>query len=175
MPRSSSGLGRRPLTAVTRVQIPYGVQEENLRSGSPGRRLSRSGLPGRYLVSMLWLLPSFLSGRARQTGSSVIDALSVPVAASSLFSTIPLLAVPALFLTTLGGGLFGSSMYEGSSVGGSSGGSSSYQLSDTFPDPDARPGLGTYRSAGTNWTLRMSRRRWSLRTWTSRIVPRRAS
>ena len=88
---------------------------------------------------MLWLLPSFLSGRARQTGSSVIDALSVPVAASSLFSTIPLLAVPALFLTTLGGGLFGSSMYEGSSVGGSSGGSSSYQLSDTFPDPDARP------------------------------------
>ena len=26
MPRSSSGLGRRPLTAVTRVQIPYGVQ-----------------------------------------------------------------------------------------------------------------------------------------------------
>ena len=25
-PRSSSGLGRRPLTAVTRVQIPYGVQ-----------------------------------------------------------------------------------------------------------------------------------------------------
>lgn len=26
MPRSSSGLGRRPLTAVARVQIPYGVQ-----------------------------------------------------------------------------------------------------------------------------------------------------
>ena len=25
MPRSSSGLGRRPLTPVTRVQIPYGV------------------------------------------------------------------------------------------------------------------------------------------------------
>ena len=26
LPRSSSGLGRRPLTPVTRVQIPYGVQ-----------------------------------------------------------------------------------------------------------------------------------------------------
>ncbi|WP_083308069.1 alpha/beta hydrolase family protein [Corynebacterium sp. HMSC055D05] len=88
---------------------------------------------------MLWLLPSSLSGRARQTGSSVIDALSIPIAASSLFSTIPLLAVPALFLATLGAGVFGSSMYEGVSVGGSSGGSSSYQLSDTFPDPDARP------------------------------------
>ena len=31
-PRSSSGLGRRPLTAVTRVQIPYGVQ---LKAGPP--------------------------------------------------------------------------------------------------------------------------------------------
>ncbi len=29
MPRSSRGLGRRPLTAVTRVQIPYGVQNES--------------------------------------------------------------------------------------------------------------------------------------------------
>lgn len=27
-PRSSRGLGRRPLTAVTRVQIPYGVQDK---------------------------------------------------------------------------------------------------------------------------------------------------
>ena len=32
MPRSSSGLGRRPLTPVTRVQIPYGVQIENLET-----------------------------------------------------------------------------------------------------------------------------------------------
>ena len=30
-PRSSSGLGRRPLTAVTRVQIPYGVRIDNNR------------------------------------------------------------------------------------------------------------------------------------------------
>ncbi len=30
MPRSSRGLGRRPLTAVTRVQIPYGVQRSGL-------------------------------------------------------------------------------------------------------------------------------------------------
>ena len=37
MPRSSSGLGRRPLTPVTRVQIPYGVQIIN----SQLRRLSR--------------------------------------------------------------------------------------------------------------------------------------
>lgn len=32
MPRSSSGLGRRPLTPVTRVQIPYGVQKEDLET-----------------------------------------------------------------------------------------------------------------------------------------------
>ena len=29
MPLSSSGLGRRPLTPVTRVQIPYGVPTES--------------------------------------------------------------------------------------------------------------------------------------------------
>ena len=29
-PRSSSGLGHRPLTAAARVQIPYGVQREDL-------------------------------------------------------------------------------------------------------------------------------------------------
>ena len=38
MPRSSSGLGRRPLTPVTRVQIPYGVQVK-----SPGGNESSSG------------------------------------------------------------------------------------------------------------------------------------
>ena len=32
-PRSSSGLGRRPLTPVTRVQIPYGVQ-----NGTPSEK-----------------------------------------------------------------------------------------------------------------------------------------
>ncbi len=41
-PRSSSGLGRRPLTPVTRVQIPYGVQI--LNTTTSGRLHYRSGL-----------------------------------------------------------------------------------------------------------------------------------
>ena len=41
MPRSSSGLGHRPLTAVTRVQIPYGVQHED-----PLGALSAEGIFG---------------------------------------------------------------------------------------------------------------------------------
>ena len=84
---------------------------------------------------MVWSLSSLLSGRIKQTGSSLIDASSVPAAASSLISAIPILAVPALFLATLGGGVFGSSMYEGAS----SNGSSLSNVSETFPDPDARP------------------------------------
>ncbi|WJY97433.1 alpha/beta hydrolase [Corynebacterium fournieri] len=84
---------------------------------------------------MVWSLSSLLSGRIQQSGSSLIDASSVPAAASSLFSAIPILAVPALFLATLGGGVFGSSMYEGAS----SNGSSLSNVSETFPDPDARP------------------------------------
>ena len=84
---------------------------------------------------MVWSLSSLMSGRIQQSGSSLFDASSVPAAASSLFSAIPILAVPALFLATLGGGVFGSSMYEGAS----SNGSSLSNVSETFPDPDARP------------------------------------
>lgn len=86
---------------------------------------------------MLWSLSSLFSGKVRQSGSSLIDASSVPAAASSLFSAIPILAVPALFLATLGAGVFGSSMYEGSSH--SSTDSSSSRVAETFPDPDAQP------------------------------------
>ncbi len=50
MPRSSSGLGRRPLTAVTRVQIPYGVQ----RSGS-----CRTALVSNEAAGVISLAASF--------------------------------------------------------------------------------------------------------------------
>ena len=90
-----------------------------------------------YGISMLWSLSSLFSGKVRQSGSSLIDASSVPAAASSLFSSIPILAVPALVLATLGAGVFGSSMYEGSSH--SSADSSSSRVAETFPDPDAQP------------------------------------
>ncbi len=43
MPRSSSGLGRRPLTPVTRVQIPYGVQRP------PAFKLEDFSYPGKCL------------------------------------------------------------------------------------------------------------------------------
>ena len=88
-----------------------------------------------YVIRMVWSLSSLLSGRVQQSGSSLIDASSVPAAASSLFSAIPILAVPALFLAALGGGVFGSSMYEGAS----SNGSPLSNVRNTFPDPDARP------------------------------------
>ena len=88
---------------------------------------------------MVWLLSSLFSGEIRQSGSSLVDASSVPAAASSLYSAIPLLAVPALFLATLGGGVFGSFLYEGSSGNGSSSSSGSSNVSDTFPDQDAKP------------------------------------
>ena len=88
---------------------------------------------------MVWKLSSLLSGRVQQSGSSLIDASSVPVAASSLFSAIPLLAVPALFMAALGGGVFGSSLYEGASSHGSSLRNGSSNVGETFPDEDARP------------------------------------
>ena len=47
MPRSSSGLGRRPLTPVTRVQIPYGVPQDcqvHRRTGPLHRALGGGGL-----------------------------------------------------------------------------------------------------------------------------------
>ena len=50
MPRSSRGLGRRPLTAVTRVRIPYGVRRES----SSG--IFREGFP--YFHKMRWLGPA---------------------------------------------------------------------------------------------------------------------
>ena len=115
MPRSSSGLGRRPLTAVTRVQIPYGVQRKT-SDPAHGSEVFRF----RYCERMVWKLSSLFSGEIRQSGSSLIDAFSVPAAASSLSSSIPLLAVPALFLATLGGGVFGAPLYEGSAASGSS-------------------------------------------------------
>ena len=51
-PRSSSGLGRRPLTPVTRVQIPYGVQISNTATSG---RLHFQELTGgfRYRGGML--------------------------------------------------------------------------------------------------------------------------
>ena len=88
---------------------------------------------------MVWKLSSLFSGEIRQSGSSLIDAFSVPAAASSLSSSIPLLAVPALFLATLGGGVFGAPLYEGSSGSGSSISNGSNNLDDTFPAPDAKP------------------------------------
>ncbi|MCG7291128.1 esterase family protein [Corynebacterium afermentans] len=88
---------------------------------------------------MVWKLSSLFSGEIRQSGSSLIDAFSVPAAASSLSSSIPWLAVPALFLATLGGGVFGAPLYEGSSGSGSSISNGSSNLDDTFPAPDAKP------------------------------------
>lgn len=83
-------------------------------------------------------LSSFFTGLPSRTGSSVLDASSVPPAASSLMSSTPLLAVPALFLAILGGGVLGSSMYEG---GGSTGTSASSEASvdETFPEVNAKP------------------------------------
>ena len=88
---------------------------------------------------MVWKLSSLFSGEIRQSGSSLIDAFSVPAAASSLSSSIPLLAVPALFLATLGGGVFGAPLYEGSAASGSSIGDGSSNVAETFPEPDAKP------------------------------------
>lgn len=84
-------------------------------------------------------LSSFFTGEPTETGSSLRDASSVPFAAISMSSTIPLLAVPALLLTVLGGGLLGSSLYQGF---GSTGEALSSGLTDatpTFPDEDAQP------------------------------------
>lgn len=83
-------------------------------------------------------LSSFFTGLPSRTGSSMLDASSVPPAASSLMSSTPFLAVPALFLAILGGGVFGSSMYEGVGSSGPSL-SSGANVNDTFPDADAKP------------------------------------
>ena len=54
-PRSSSGLGRRPLTPVTRVRIPYGVQNKNHASHTAGRGFSLRAMGERLAVG--WALP----------------------------------------------------------------------------------------------------------------------
>ncbi|MCP1388574.1 esterase family protein [Corynebacterium sp. TA-R-1] len=84
-------------------------------------------------------LSSVFTGKPSRSGSSVLDALSVPGAASSLMSSTPLLAIPALVLAILGGGVFGSSMYEGVGSSGAAASSGLTDASRTFPDPDAPP------------------------------------
>lgn len=84
-------------------------------------------------------LSSIFTGFPSRTGSSVLDSSSVPWAASSLMSSTPLLAVPALFLAILGGGVFGSSMYEATGSSESALSSSAGNVDETFPDADAKP------------------------------------
>ena len=139
MPRSSSGLGRRPLTAVTRVQIPYGVQVTasalhwlfrfvpQIRTSVEAEASSARNNP----------LSSTFTGEPSRSGSSALDAASVLLAALSLSSAVPLLAIPAAVLVALGGGELGSSMcqlYPGSSAGSSRGDESA-----TFPERDVLP------------------------------------
>ena len=87
MPRSSSGLGRRPLTPVTRVQIPYGVQIKNLETLSMKvafRDFRYVGGADRYLTTPYQraksraLLALGLSTRGETTGK-FSKALPVPV------------------------------------------------------------------------------------------------
>lgn len=102
-----------------------------------------SSLPS--LSSLLSSNPLFslFNGRVSHSGSSLLDAASVPAAASSLVSAVPFLAIPALVLAALGGGELGSSMYEGAAALRTPLGSAmSSELSDvdaTFPERDARP------------------------------------
>ncbi|UIZ93331.1 esterase family protein [Corynebacterium sp. CNCTC7651] len=84
-------------------------------------------------------LSSVFTGQPSRSGSSILDALSVPGAASSLLSSTSIFAIPALVLAILGGGIFGSSMYEGVGSSGAAASSGLTDASPTFPDPDAPP------------------------------------
>ncbi|WP_284522969.1 hypothetical protein [Corynebacterium aquatimens] len=48
-------------------------------------------------------LSSVFTGQPSRSGSSILDALSVPGAASSLLSSTSIFAIPALVLAILGG------------------------------------------------------------------------
>lgn len=80
-----------------------------------------------------------LSGQPSSTGSSVLDASSLPWAGSSLSSDISPLAVPTLIVATLGGGALGSALYEGIGSTGSALSSALTDAAPTFPAADAAP------------------------------------
>lgn len=83
---------------------------------------------------------SLLTGQPADANSSVIDASSVAAAFSSLRSDIHPVALPALVISALMGGLLGYLSFERFAFQGSSRlGSSTVDLDSTFPDPDAPP------------------------------------
>ena len=98
-------------------------------------------------------LSSIFTGEPSRSGSSALDAASVLLAALSLSSAVPLLAIPAAVLVALGRGELGSSMYQ--LYPGSSTGSSRGDESATFPERDVLPAeLRTMRHIeGDLWEL----------------------
>ena len=83
---------------------------------------------------------SLFTGQPADTNSSVIDASSVAAAFSSLRSDIHPVALPALVISALMGGLLGYLSFERFAFRGSSRlGSSTVDLDSTFPDLDAPP------------------------------------
>lgn len=84
-------------------------------------------------------LSSLFTGLPSRSGSSMLDASSVPLAAFGLLSQIPILAVPVLMLAALGRGFLGSALYEGFGSSGRALSSGSSDATPTFPDPNAPP------------------------------------
>ena len=83
---------------------------------------------------------SLFTGQPADANSSVIDASSTAAAFSSLRSDIHPVALPALLISALMGGLVGYLSFERFAFENSSKlGSSGVDLADTFPDPDAPP------------------------------------
>ena len=70
MPRSSSGLGRWPLTPVTRVRVPYGVPIENAFFTSKWRRcffygVGTASTTSRRFDRISWRKSVLMAGRSR--------------------------------------------------------------------------------------------------------------
>ncbi|SDS14397.1 alpha/beta hydrolase [Corynebacterium timonense] len=95
--------------------------------------------PDTVTLSTVNPLSSVVTGQPSYTGSSVIDAASVPFASLSMLSEVPVLAVPSVMLAILGRGIFGSSLYQGIGSSGQTLSSGIVDTTPTHPDLSAPP------------------------------------
>lgn len=84
-------------------------------------------------------LSSVITGLPSYTGSSVLDAASVPFASASMLSHVPPLAVPSLMLAILGRGIFGSALYQNVGLSSQPLSSALTDPTPTYPDMSAPP------------------------------------